>query len=149
MDKTNLLDRVCDYLLRKGEEFELVTSPDDASCKIGVAYVQYDMPIPASFLFTEEQDPQTLTLDVLFAAKVPDDQYVEMSVVLAKLNEDQKSGNFRLDTESGYVYFRQSCVVDGLNLSDDQFKTLLANMEKIGLDTASDYAVELEAAFPQ
>lgn len=149
MDKTNLLDRVCDYLLRKGEEFELVTSPDDPSCKIGVAYVQYETPIPASFLFTEETDPQTLTLDVLFAAKVPDDQYVEMSVVLAKLNEDQKSGNFRLDTDSGYVYFRQSCVVDGLGLTDDQFKTLLGNMEKIGMDTASDYAVELEAAFPQ
>lgn len=144
----NLLDRVCDYLLKKGDEFELVTSPDNPSQKIGVAYVQYDAVLPASFLFTEESGPLTLILDVLFAARVPDEQFVEMSLVLAKLNEDQKSGNFRLDTESGYVYFRQACVIDGLDLSEEQFKKLLGNMEKVGMNTAAEYADELEAAFP-
>lgn len=147
METSNLLDKVCDYLLRKGDEFELVTSPDNSSKKIGVAYIQYDSALPTSFLFTEESAPQTVVLDVLFAAKVSEDRFVEMSLVLNKLNEDQKAGTFRFDTDSGYVYFRQASVVEGLDLSDDQFKKLLGNMERIGLDTAADYAVELEKEF--
>lgn len=148
METSNLLDKVCDYLLRKGDEFELVTSPDDPSRKIGVAYIQYDSVLPASFLFTEETNPQAVVLDVLFAAKIPEDRLVEMSLMLNKLNEDQKTGTFRFDTDSGYVYFRQASVVEGMDLSDDQFRKLLSNMEQIGLDTAADYSVELEKEFP-
>lgn len=144
----NILDRVCNFLLRKGDEFELVTDPEDASRKIGVAYVQYDAALPASFLFTEETNPQTLILDVLFAAKVPEDQMVEMSLVINKLNEYQKAGNFRLDSDSGYVYFRQSSVIEDIAFTDLQFDQLLFNMEKAGMATAAEYAQELEREFP-
>jgi hypothetical protein len=116
--------------------------------KTGIAYVQYDTMIPASFLFTETQNPQTLTLDVLFAAKVPEEKRVEVNIALAKLNDELINGDFRLDTNSGYVYFRQSVIVDKLNLDDKQFAQVIFNLERVGLDTAEVYAQTFESEFP-
>lgn len=146
--KPSLLDRVCSILVQRGDEFEWISESGDLSTKTGIAYVQYDTMIPTSFLFTEASNPQTLILDVLFAAKVPQDRHVEMSLILGKLNEDQMCGDFRLDLNSGYVYFHQSVVVEKLNLSAEQFNQLIFNLERIGLDTAETYAQTLETEFP-
>lgn len=146
--KPSLLDRVCNILIQRGDEFEWISESGDSARRTGIAYVQYDTMLPTSFLFMEAQTPQTLVLDVLFAAKVPQDKQVEMSLILNKLNEDQLCGDFRLDLNSGYVYFRQSTVVEKMNLTDEQFVQLIFNMERIGLDTAETYAQTLETEFP-
>ncbi len=146
--KPSLLDRVCKILIQRGDDFEWISETGDTSRTTGIAYVQYDTMLPTSFLFMEAPNSQALVLDVLFAAKVSQDKHVEMSLILSKLNEDQMCGDFRLDLNSGYVYFRQSALVDKLNLSDEQFNQLIFNMERIGLDTADMYAQTLETEFP-
>ncbi|MEG1070283.1 MAG: YbjN domain-containing protein [Akkermansia sp.] len=144
----SLLERVYDFLLKRGDEFEWVNSAANADEKTGIAYFPYETVLPCSFLFTEATKPHALILDVVFAAKVPADQQVEMSLTLGKLNDEQRLGSFRLDTDTGYVYYRQTCVLDKMELTDLQLAQLLRNFDKIGLDTADQYAQVLENEFP-
>lgn len=145
---TTVLDRVHDFLMRRGDEFEWVTSSENEGTRTGIAYFPYETMLPCSFLFTEESSPHTLVLDVIFAAKVPHESQVEMSLILSKLNDEQRTGAFRLDMDTGYVYFRQSCLLENMDLSDAQLSQLLRNLDKIGLDMADQYAQVLENEFP-
>lgn len=144
---TTILERVHDFLMRRGDEFEWVNSSEDENKKTGIAYFPYDTVLPCSFLFTEETKPHTLVLDVLFAAKVSPERQVEMSLILSKLNDEQRTGAFRLDMDTGYVYFRQSCLLENMDLSATQLAQLLRNLDKVGLDMADQYAQVLENEF--
>ncbi len=144
-----LLDRVSDILIQRGDEFEWISDAGDLSQKTGIAYIQYDTMLPTSFLFMESNNPQTLVLDVLFATKVPQDKQVEVNLILNKLNEERVSGDFRLDLDSGYVYFHQSAIVENMNLTDRQFNQMVMNLERVGLDMAEMYAQTLESEFPE
>lgn len=148
MDKsTTVLERVHDFLMRRGDEFEWVNASENDDRKTGIAYFPYDTMLPCSFMFTEESKPHTLILDVLFAAKVPQERQIEMSLVLGKLNDDQRTGAFRLDMDTGYVYFRQSCLLENMDLTEAQLAQLLRNLDKVGLDMADQYAQVLETEF--
>ena len=133
--------------MRRGDEFEWVNASPSENTRAGIAYFPYDTVLPCSFMFTEEFKPHTLVLDVIFAAKIPQERQVEISLVLARLNDDQKSGAFRLDMDTGYVYFRQSCLLENMDLTETQLSQLLRNLDKLGLDTADQYAQMLENEF--
>ena len=110
----SLLDRVYTVLRKRGEETEWITSADDHNIKTGIAFVPCDTFTPVSLLYTMIERPETLVIDVLFAAKVPENRRVEVSIILSELNADQTAGAFQLDPNSGYVYYRQSFVLEGM-----------------------------------
>lgn len=141
MDKPkSLLNDVSSFLLKRGEEFEWITMPGDPGDRIGLAYVQFDTSLPCSFMFTEVQKPLTLVLDVLFASRIASQDYAEVGLLLQSLNANQPHGSFMLDMEAGYVYFRQTLVVEGLELSGEQVANAVRNMEATGVDMANTYA---------
>ena len=121
----SLLDRVYTVLRKRGEETEWITSADDHNIKTGIAFVPCDTFTPVSLLYTMIERPETLVIDVLFAAKVPENRRVEVSIILSELNADQTAGAFQLDPNSGYVYYRQSFVLEGMDLTEAQFAQLM------------------------
>ena len=125
----SLLDRVYTVLRKRGEETEWITSADDHNIKTGIAFVPCDTFTPVSLLYTMIERPETLVIDVLFAAKVPENRRVEVSIILSELNADQTAGAFQLDPNSGYVYYRQSFVLEGMDLTEAQFAQLMKNIE--------------------
>ena len=84
----SLLDRVYTVLRKRGEETEWITSADDHNIKTGIAFVPCDTFTPVSLLYTMIERPETLVIDVLFAAKVPENRRVEVSIILSELNAD-------------------------------------------------------------
>ena len=68
----NLLDRVYTVLRKRGEETEWITSADNHEIRTGIAFVPCDTFTPVSLLYTMIEHPETLVIDVLFAAKVPE-----------------------------------------------------------------------------
>lgn len=84
----SLLDRVYTVLRKRGEETEWITSADDHNIKTGIAFVPCDTFTPVSLLYTMIERPETLVIDVLFAAKVPEARRVEVSIILSELNAD-------------------------------------------------------------
>lgn len=145
--QSDILNDVRGYLARRGEEFEWITSATDPQEKIGIAFVQFDSTLPCSFLFSWERDEEVLTLDVLFASKIPQDRHVEMTLILSRLNYTLSKGRFVLDLDGGYLLYRQASCLGGLNLTQDQRLTLVSNMEKQGLKMAELYASLLEDEF--
>lgn len=85
----NLLDRVYTVLRKRGEETEWITSADNHEIRTGIAFVPCDTFTPVSLLYTMMEHPETLVIDVLFAAKVPESRRVEVSIILSELNADQ------------------------------------------------------------
>lgn len=148
MEQKSLLDYVRSTLLKRGDEFEWITAPTNPAEKTGIAYVQFGAQVPCSFLFMEIADPQTLILDVLFAARVPQERYLEVSLLLQKLNATQTRGSFLLDMDAGYVYFRQSSLIEGIQLGNEQIENLIANLERVGLATIDKYAEVIATEFP-
>ena len=65
---------------------------------------------------------------------------MEASIILNQLNADQTIGSFQLDETSGYVYYRQSSIVDGLELTDEQFAQLMRNIEQVAIQTSEIYS---------
>ncbi len=145
--KKNLLSIVSKMLLARGEEFEWITMPDRSDEKIGLAYVPFELDTPCSFMFTEVKSPSSLTLDVLFATRVRPEDYLELGIMLQKLNADQREGSFVLDVDAGYVYFRQTLQAEGVELSDTQIAQTVVNMEGIGMRTTQVFARVLAEEF--
>ena len=133
----SLLDRVYTVLRKRGEETEWITSADDHNIKTGIAFVPCDTFTP------------TLVIDVLFAAKVPENRRVEVSIILSELNADQTAGAFQLDPNSGYVYYRQSFVLEGMDLTEAQFAQLMKNIETVAVETAEAYSHIMETEYPK
>ena len=139
----NLLDRVYTVLRKRGEETEWITSADNHEIRTGIAFV------PCDTLYTMIEHPETLVIDVLFAAKVPESRRVEVSIILSELNADQTAGAFQLDPNSGYVYYRQSFVLEGMDLSEAQFAQLMKNIETVAVETAEAYSHIMETEYPK
>lgn len=145
----NLLDRVYTVLRKRGEETEWITSTSDNNIRTGIAFVPCDTFTPVSLMYTMIEHPETLVIDVLFATKVPESRRVEVSIILSELNSDQTAGAFQLDPNSGYVYYRQSFVLEGLNLTDVQFAQLMKNIETVAVETAEAYSHVMETEYPK
>lgn len=145
----NLLDRVYAVLRKRGEETEWITSTDNQDIRTGIAFVPCDTFTPVSLLYTVSGRPETLVIDVLFAAKVPESRRVEVSIILSELNADQTFGAFQLDPNSGYVYYRQSFVLEGMDLNDTQFAQLMKNIETVAVETAEAYSHIMETEYPK
>lgn len=145
----NLLDRVYAVLRKRGEETEWITSTSDNNIRTGIAFVPCDTFTPVSLMYTMIEHPETLVIDVLFATKVPESRRVEVSIILSELNSDQTAGAFQLDPNSGYVYYRQSFVLEGLNLTDVQFAQLMKNIETVAVETAEAYSHVMETEYPK
>ncbi len=145
----NLLDRVYSVLRKRGEETEWITSTSDNNIRTGIAFVPCDTFTPVSLMYTMIEHPETLVIDVLFATKVPESRRVEVSIILSELNSDQTAGAFQLDPNSGYVYYRQSFVLEGLNLTDVQFAQLMKNIETVAVETAEAYSHVMETEYPK
>ncbi len=145
----SLLDRVYTVLRKRGEETEWITSADDHTVRTGIAFVPCDTFTPVSLLYTMIESPETLVIDVLFAAKVPETRRVEISIVLSELNAHETAGAFQLDTVSGYVYYRQSFVLEGMELSTAQFAQLMKNIEAIAVEKAESYSHVIETEYPK
>ena len=120
----SLLDRVYTVLRKRGEETEWITSADDHNIKTGIAFVPCDTFTPVSLLYTMIERPETLVIDVLFAA-------------------------FQLDPNSGYVYYRQSFVLEGMDLTEAQFAQLMKNIETVAVETAEAYSHIMETEYPK
>ncbi len=146
-NQSDILNEVHGYLVRKGEEFEWITSSTNPQEKIGIAFVQFDSSLPCSFLFTWEKEDEVLTLDVLFASRIPQERHVEMTLILSRLNYTLTKGRFVLDLDGGYILYRQTCCLASLALTHEQVLTLVSNMEKQGLKMAELYANLLEDEF--
>ena len=144
----NLLDRVYTVLRKRGEETEWITSADNLNLRTGIAFVPCDTFTPVSLLYTMIDHPETLVIDVLFAAKVPEHRRVEVSIILSELNADQTAGAFQLDPNSGYVYYRQSFVLEGMDLTEAQFAQLMKNIETVAVETAEAYSHIMETEYP-
>lgn len=145
----NLLDRVYTVLRKRGEETEWITSTSDNNIRTGIAFVPCDTFTPVSLMYTMIEHPETLVIDVLFATKVPESRRVEVSIIFSELNSDQTAGAFQLDPNSGYVYYRQSFVLEGLNLTDVQFAQLMKNIETVAVETAEAYSHVMETEYPK
>lgn len=145
----NLLDRVYTVLRKRGEETEWITSTSDNNIRTGIAFVPCDTFTPVSLMYTMIEQPETLVIDVLFATKVPESRRVEVSIILSELNSDQTAGAFQLDPNSGYVYYRQSFMLEGLNLTDAQFAQLMKNIETVAVETAEAYSHVMETEYPK
>ena len=137
----NLLDRVYTVLRKRGEETEWITSADNHEIRTGIAFVPCDTFTPVSLLYT--------MMEHLFAAKVPESRRVEVSIILSELNADQTAGAFQLDPNSGYVYYRQSFVLEGMDLSEAQFAQLMKNIETVAVETAEAYSHIMETEYPK
>lgn len=146
-NQTDILNEVRGYLIRRGEEFEWITSATDPREKIGIAFVQFDSTLPCSFLYTWDKDEEVLSLDVLFASKIPVERQAEMTLILSRLNYTLSKGRFVMDMDGGYLLYRQASSIGGLDLSHEQRLTLISNMEKQGLKMAELYASLLEDEF--
>ena len=78
----------------------------------------------------------------------------EVSIILSELNADQTAGAFQLDPNSGYVYYRQSFVLEGMDLTEAQFAQLMKNIETVAVDSEAclphhgDGISQPTAAFP-
>ena len=120
----SLLDRVYTVLRRRGEETEWITSADDHNIKTGIAFVPCDTFTPVSLLYTMIERPETLVIDVLFAAKVPENRRVEVSIILSELNADQTAGAFQL-------------------------AQLMKNIETVAVETAEAYSHIMETEYPK
>ena len=145
----SLLDRVYTVLRKRGEETEWITSADNHNLRTGIAFVPCDTFTPVSLLYTMIDRPETLVIDVLFAAKVPENRRVEVSIILSELNADQTAGAFQLDPNSGYVYYRQSFVLEGMDLTEAQFAQLMKNIETVAVETAEAYSHIMETEYPK
>ena len=145
----SLLDRVYTVLRKRGEETEWITSADDHNIKTGIAFVPCDTFTPVSLLYTMIERPETLVIDVLFVTKVPENRRVEVSIILSELNADQTAGAFQLDPNSGYVYYRQSFVLEGMDLTEAQFAQLMKNIETVAVETAEAYSHIMETEYPK
>ena len=143
----NVLNETRSYLMRRGEECEWICSATDNQEKIGLAFVQFESSIPCSFLFTWDKDSEVFSLDVIFASKIPEDRHVEMTLIISRLNYTLSKGRFVLDLDGGYILFRQTSCLAGLNLTHEQYQTLITNMEKQGIKMAERYAQLLEDEF--
>lgn len=146
-NQAEILNDVHGYLLRKGEEFEWITSAMNPTEKIGIAFVQFDSTLPCSFFFSWDKEEQVLALDVLFASKIPEERQVEMTLILSRLNYTLSKGRFVMDLDGGFVLYRQSASMGNLSLNQDQKLSLISNMEKQGLKMAELYASQLEDEF--
>ncbi len=142
----NLLDRVYSVLRKRGEQMEWIT---DNNGPTGIAFIPLDTDTPVSLLYTKIDNPETLIIDVLFAAKVADEHRVEVSIILSELNSHEHVGAFQLDPHSGYVYYRQSFVLDNMMLDDNQFVQLMKNIENVAVEKADAYSHVIENGFPQ
>lgn len=147
--KENLLERVSNVLRKRGEETEWIASSSDITQRTGIAFVPCGTFTPVSLLYTVNEKPETLVIDVLFATKVPEARRVEVSIILSQLNADQTAGAFQLDAQSGYVYYRQSFVTEGLELNEQQFAQLMRNIEAVAVETAESYAHLMENEYPK
>lgn len=143
MKKVSVLNQVRDFLTKRGDQFDWLTLPDGTK---GLAYVLFDVSIPCSFLCTETKEPLTLMVDLVLATKVSESNRVEMGVLLNHLNLDQTSGYFQLDPLTGYVYYRQSFILEGLNLTKEQLHALINNMETYATSKVALYAEMIESA---
>ena len=58
-------------------------------------------------------------------------------------------GAFQLDPNSGYVYYRQSFVLEGMDLTEAQFAQLMKNIETVAVETAEAYSHIMETEYPK
>ncbi len=128
----NLLSIVTKMLRARGEEIEWIPIPDRSDEKIGLAYVPLELDTLCSFMFTEVKTPSSLTLDVLFATHIRHEDYLEVGIMLQELNTNQREGAFMLDVDAGYVYYRQTLMAEGVELTDAQITQAVINMEETG-----------------
>ena len=143
----SLLDRVYTVLRKRGEETEWITSADDHNIKTGIAFVPCDTFTPVSLLYTMIERPETLVIDVLFAAKVPENRRVEVSIILSELNADQTTSHSL--EQKALVYYRQSFVLEGMDLTEAQFAQLMKNIETVAVETAEAYSHIMETEYPK
>ncbi len=144
--RENLLDRVYSVLRKRWEQMEWITGKNGPT---GIAFIPVGTDTPVSLLYTMIDNPETLIIDVLFATKVKDNHRVEISIILSELNSHEYVGAFQLDSASGYVYYRQSFVLDNMKLDDSQFIQLMKNIEAVAVEKADAYSNVIETEFPR
>lgn len=138
--KINLLAHVRQYLISRNEEFEWITMGPNQE-RVGLAYLPYlGSEEPCTFMFTELRNPSTLVFDAHFTLRVAQEDLPEMSLLLATLNANLREGNFMLDVDGGFVYFRHTYSPDMENFSVELFEKQLEHIENIGVNMRLTYA---------
>lgn len=143
----NLLAQVRQHLISRGEEYQWVTMGADSE-KIGLAYLPLDATgLPCTFMFTELHEPCSLVFDAHFAARIPQGDLQELSVLLLTLNANLPEGQLLLDWEGGFVYYRLKYVLDDLNTPEAEIRKRITHMEAMGVQMSLTYARILQQEF--
>lgn len=144
----NLLARVRQHLIRRGEEYEWITMGPQAD-KVGLAYLPIDVTgLPCTFMFTELHEPCSLVFDAHFALRIAREDLQELSMLLLTLNANLPEGQLLLDMEGGFVYYRLKFVVDDYNISDEEIDRRIAHMEQMGIAMSVTYSRIISQEFP-
>lgn len=143
----NLLAHVRQHLIERGEDYQWVTMGNDT--KIGLAYLPIDSTgLPCTFMFTELNEPASLVFDVLFAMRVPEESFQELSMLLITLNANLPQGQLLLDREAGFVYYRLKYVPATADITDAEVRQQIAHMERVGVSMALTYTRIISQEFP-
>lgn len=144
----NLLARVRQHLLNRGEEYEWITMGPNAE-KIGLAYLPIDATgLPCTFMFTELLEPCSLVFDAHFALRIAREDLTELSMLLLTLNANLPEGQLLLDREGGFVYYRLKFVVDDYNMPVEEIDRRIAHMEQMGIAMSVTYSRIISQEFP-
>ena len=147
-EQINLLALVRQHLLSRNEDYQWITMGPKAE-KIGLAYLPIDtLGMPATFMFTELQEPCSLVFDVHFGAKIAPEDRQELSLLLITLNANLPEGQLLLDTEGGYVYYRLKYVLPGTTPAEEDILKQIEHMEKVGISMTQTYAHIIAQEFP-
>ena len=147
-EQINLLALVRQHLLNRNEDYQWITMGPKAE-KIGLAYLPIDtLGMPATFMFTELQDPASLVFDVHFGSRIAPEDQQELSILLLTLNANLPEGQLLLDTEGGYVYYRLKYVVPTTPVGSTELLAQIDHMEKVGVSMTQTYAQIIAQEFP-
>ncbi len=139
-NQLNLLAQVRQYLILHNEDYEWITMGEDSQ-RIGLAYLpSTETSMPATFMFTELEEPVSLVFDAHFALRVVEEERQELSMLLLTLNANITEGRLLLDLEGGFVYFRLNFVPSGASMSPEEIHQQIARMETVGISMAQTYA---------
>lgn len=143
----NLLAQVRQHLISRGEDYHWVTMGADSE-KIGLAYLPVDATgMTCTFMFTELHEPCSLVFDVHFAARVAQADMQELSMLLMMINANLPEGQFLLDCDAGFVYYRLKFVVDDMDIPEEEIRHRIAHMEAMGVSMSQTYARILAQEF--
>ena len=138
-EQVNLLAQVRQYLISRNEDYEWITMGANSE-RIGLAYLPVDdTAVPCTFMFTELREPSSLVFDVHFAARVPQEDIQELSLLLLTINANLPVGQLLLDMEGGFIYFRHK-YVPSPNDTEQEIQKHIADMEQIGASICLTYA---------